>query len=199
MGWKQLSTGDLCRKHIQEQTEIGKEIDFAIKSGKLVSDELITQMVVSWFKQQDHSAPVIFDGFPRTVAQAQALESLIEQSNASLKLHVVVLDLNDEIIIKRLGNRFICQNKSCQAVYSLADKALSPKNYMVCDECEAPIDRRKDDEPEAVKERLKIYHAHMSALLKFYDQTGKEIYRIPVDKSLDQVFNMFKGVAQGFA
>ena len=77
-GWKQLSTGYLCRKHINEQTEIGKEIDFSIKSGKLVSDRLIVTLVEQWLADpSQHESPIILDGFPRNIAQAEALHEII--------------------------------------------------------------------------------------------------------------------------
>src|SRR5438105_2140053 len=80
LGWVQLSTGNLCRKHIAKQTEIGKEIDFAIKSGKLVSDDLITNMVLEWFQKDfDDSHTVILDGYPRTIMQAQAFTKLFDK------------------------------------------------------------------------------------------------------------------------
>ena len=80
LGWQQISTGDLCRRHIAKQTEIGKSIDFAIKSGKLVSDGLISQMVFDWFRQENiESDVVILDGYPRTVNQAKDFDELADQ------------------------------------------------------------------------------------------------------------------------
>ena len=196
LGWKQLSTGDLCRKHIQEATLLGKEIDFAIKSGKLVSDSLITEMVIDWLKNQHNGTPVIFDGFPRTLAQAESLEQIIRKTLPSLKLHVVCFDLDDGVIINRLINRFICTNKNCQAVYSILNKDLSPKLTMTCDECGSHLGRRKDDELEAIKERLKIYHEHKQSLLDFYNVHGRKIFKVAVNTSLPQVFDAFQHVVQ---
>ena len=80
LGWVQISTGNLCRKHIADKTKIGQEIDFAIKSGKLVSDNLITDMIIDWFKHVgDQVRTVVLDSYPRTVAQAQALTSFLRR------------------------------------------------------------------------------------------------------------------------
>ncbi|MDZ4153972.1 adenylate kinase family protein, partial [Methylicorpusculum sp.] len=97
LNWKQLSTGNLCRQHIAEQTEIGKHIDFAIKSGKLVSDSLIVAMVHDWFSRYlaEHNT-VILDGFPRTVPQAQELSALLEQSFSAAQLQIIQLAVSDE-------------------------------------------------------------------------------------------------------
>lgn len=195
-GWKQLSTGNLCRKHIARQTKIGKEIDFAIKSGKLVSDSLITGMVIDWFMQMgDQDGITILDGFPRTRAQAESFNELLEKQLDHLKLHVIRFGIRDESIIARLCGRYICQNKECQAVYSLLPgSALAPQCENVCDKCGMVIGRRKDDEENAVRERLEIYHRHEKQLLDFYRQIERHIHEIDADKSLHQVFEDFKSV-----
>lgn len=194
LGWKQLSTGNLCRKHIAWQTKIGKEIDFAIKSGKLVSDSLITHMVIDWFAQMgDQEGVTILDGYPRTRTQAESFNELLEKRLDYLKLHVIRFDISDKSIMARLCGRYVCQNKDCQAVYSLLPgSSLAPKYKNICDKCDMAIGRRKDDEEDAVRERLNIYHRHEEQLLDFYRQIGRSIHEIDADKSLNQVFEDFK-------
>ena len=194
LNWVQLSTGNLCREHIARQTEIGKQIDFAIKSGKLVSDGLIVDMVKNWLEQSfTEKESVIFDGFPRTVPQADALEGLLSRSFNSSRLQVIHLLLSDDIIVDRLTNRYICQNDLCQAVYSLASgSTLSPKEHMVCDLCKSVLIRRSDDTEVSIRERLKTYHQHESNLLDFYRSKGKSILELNVAKPLDQVFEDFR-------
>jgi len=120
LGWKQLSTGNLCRMHVNEQTEIGKQIAFSIQSGKLIPDELITAMVVEQFNQMaKDSSAVILDGYPRTLAQADALDDALKNQFNTWNLHVIRLVIADDIIIDRLNRRLVCQNQECQAVYSL--------------------------------------------------------------------------------
>lgn len=193
-GWVQLSTGNLCRKHIAEQTEIGKQIDFAIKSGKLVSDNLVTSAVEAWFEENvGKASAVILDGYPRTVAQAKALHELVQTGKHPLKLTVVKLSIPDEQILVRLCNRYVCINVNCQTVYSLASgSVLIPKVENVCDKCGGSLTRRKDDEVEAVRERLKIYHKHEKDLIDFYEKTNLPIAEFNVERSLEMIFDDFK-------
>lgn len=194
LGWKQLSTGNLCRKHIAEQTEIGKQIDFAIKSGKLVSDSLVTGAVEEWLENSIEGAvAVILDGFPRTVAQAKSLQELLTKKKDSLRLKVIRLFVSDDVVIGRLCNRYICANIECQAVYSLGEGSkLHPKKEMTCDLCATTLIRRKDDNEESVKERLKIYHKHEQDLLNFYNDIQQQIAEFNVEKPLHELFEDFK-------
>jgi adenylate kinase len=194
LGWLQLSTGNLCRKHIAEQTEIGKQIDFAIKSGKLVSDSLVTSAVESWFSENiGATSGIILDGYPRTLAQAQALHQLVAQGRYPLRVTVVRFSLADEKILARLCNRYVCVNVDCQSVYSLAQSSgMMPKNNMTCDNCGQKLIRRKDDEEIAVIERLKIYHKHEQELLDFYQNIQQPITEFNVERSLDNIFEDFK-------
>lgn len=196
LDWKQLSTGNLCRKHIAEQTEIGKQIDFAIKSGKLVSDSLVTGAVQEWLESSiDGARAVILDGFPRTVAQAKSLHEFLLQKQDSLRLKVVRLFVSDEVVVARLCNRYICANIECQAVYSIGEGSkLLPKAEMICDHCGQSLVRRKDDNEDSVKERLKIYHKHEQDLLNFYLDTKQAIAEFNVEKPLQELFEDFKKV-----
>jgi len=194
-GWKQLSTGDLLRRHISEGTPIGKQIDFAIKSGKLVSDELITQIVYEWLKElPDDGKAVILDGFPRTVVQAGDFARIMRDEFPNEGIKVVYFEIPDAEVVARLSSRYTCQNRDCQAIYSIRPgSTCAPQQDMVCDLCGSPLGRRKDDSEEAVKERLKIYHSHEGPLLAFYHQAKD----IPVlvcnaDQSIDRVFEEFK-------
>ena len=194
LGWTQLSTGNLCRKHIDRQSEIGKQIDFAIKSGKLISDELITNMVEEWFS---HSLvgvnSVILDGYPRTVAQAKAFSDVLNEKLSHLTLKVVRFFISDEAVVKRLSSRYVCQNKDCQAVYSLIpESSLAPQKVMVCDVCSSPLGKRADDEPDSVRERLSVYHRHEQDLINFYLAHNYPVIEFNVEKSLQNVFEEFK-------
>lgn len=196
LGWKQLSTGNLCRKHIAEQTEIGKQIDFAIKSGKLVSDSLVTGAVEEWLETNvGNVEAVILDGFPRTVAQAKSLDELLKKKEDSLRLRVFRLAVSDDTVIARLCNRYICANVECQAVYSLGEGSkLLPKVEMICDQCGQSLVRRKDDNEESVKERLKIYHKHEQDLLNFYTDMQYHIAELNVERPLHDLFEDFKKI-----
>jgi len=194
-GWKQLSTGNLCRKHIAQQTEIGKQIDFVLKSGKLVSDDIIVNMVNQWLAEQlDLGETVILDGYPRNVAQAEALQRFLGQkAYKSAPFHVIEFAIPDSVVVDRLCRRAICENRDCQTVYSLIEGSrLRPKKEMVCDECSSSLDVRPDDTPQAVKERLKVYHEHAQALLSFYRERGLKVLEVDASKPLNDVFDSFK-------
>ena len=194
LGWGQLSTGNLCRKHISEQTSIGKEIDFAIKSGKLIPDSLMTSMVVEWLSSQNKNLePVILDGFPRTLAQAQALHDVL---NSDLKLdtmlNVIKLKVEDQTVVSRLSSRLICQNNDCQMVYSAGiNSSLVSIKRDLCDSCTSPLVRRADDNEDAVKNRLVIYHKHAQDLVVFYKSVGMFAGDLVVEQPLENVFGQF--------
>ncbi len=191
LGWTQFSTGNLCRQHIAEQTEIGKQIDLIIKSGKLINDELIIEMVDSWLRDLfERPASVILDGFPRTVAQAQALDKLLaSESFSSVNVSVIKFDVPDEYIVERLVNRFTCQNNKCQAVFSLNQASgLQPKIEMTCDECSSPLMRRQDDEESAIRERLRIYYDHERTIVSYYKEAERPLYHIEGTRQIEQVY-----------
>ena len=113
LGWKQISAGSLCRREIRCGSELGKQIDFTIKSGKLVPDGLIARMVEGVLQEQmiTTARPIILDGFPRTVAQAQELDAVLSKETfAEASLVIVRLCISDDIILKRLLSRLICSN-----------------------------------------------------------------------------------------
>lgn len=190
--WMQFSTGNICREHIAQNTELGKQIDFVIKSGKLISDSLIIRMVADWLLSNSKKLKaVIFDGFPRTLTQAKALQELLSQAPFNLiRLNVIKMDISDESIIRRLATRLVCQNSKCQAVYSLDNNsALNPKHEMLCNECSAALIRRPDDEIKSITERLLVYHKHEQDLINFYTNIGQKVTNLNVEQPLEQVYH----------
>lgn len=188
LGWQQLSTGNLFREHIALGTELGKEVDFAIKSGKLISDSLVVDMVDVWLGRSMKSQTVIFDGFPRTVPQAGSLQKLLE-SRGDISLHLVRLTIPDEDLMYRLLARSICQNNECQMVYSLRKgSGHSPSQLNTCDECNSPLMRRSDDDETSIKERLKIYHEHEQGLRLFYEASGYPVTSIEAHVPIEEVY-----------
>lgn len=189
LNYRQFSTGNVCRQHIAQQTDIGKEIDFIIKSGKLISDSLIMNMVRDWImSQQAYDDSIILDGIPRTLAQAQALHELVMSSDEPYEMHLIKMQIDDEVIIRRLTGRVLCSEKSCQAVYSLNDAALSPKVENTCDDCSSALIKRSDDEERAIRQRLVEYYAHENELIEYYTSVGLPIAQIAVEKPVDDVY-----------
>jgi adenylate kinase len=194
LGWASLSTGNLCREHIGKKTEIGKEIDLIIKSGKLVSDELITSLVDEWLANTiDKSEGIILDGYPRTEQQVVLFFDLLRLRYPRVQVQVVKFDISDEIVINRLSNRLICQNKNCQAVYSMISLGgFTPGRDHVCDICSSQLARRLDDKPEVIRDRLIIYHQH--DLSRVFEKMGQSIQVIDGDRSFSEVLSCFMHV-----
>lgn len=200
-GFKQVSTGDLCRQEIAKSSEIGKKIDFLIKSGRLIPDDLVTQMVFDWFRGlPDDAVPIILDGYPRTVGQAERFHHILKERSLPFRVLVVELVLDDEEVVKRLHSRFICQNKECQAIYS-ADPAslMMPKKEGICDRCGGRVDRRKDDVPEVIRERLQVYHQHAQALFDFYKKVGYRVLAIDAQQPLKDMLRQLEEKIDGLA
>lgn len=194
-GWVQLSTGNLCRMHIANQTELGKQIDFLIKSGKLVADSYIDSMVAQWLDEVlalDVSAFVL-DGYPRTIAQAESFEYLVQkkQEQEPLSVEIVRFSATDECVLERILGRIVCQNKECQSVYSSGPLGIVPKAVAVCDKCESPLGSRSDDNKNTAIERLRAYREHEDKLLSFYHSRGYQVSECYVDKPLEAVFEDF--------
>lgn len=194
LGWKKLSTGDLCRQHVHENTEIGRRIDLILKSGKLVEDALIEEMVEQWLAEViNHNSPIIFDGYPRTLEQAKGLNTIFLKKFSFLKFSVVKFALNDKHVMDRLLNRYICKNNSCQAIYSLVvGSALKPKEAMKCDNCAGMLMQRNDDNALVVPERLSIYREYERSALDYYKQQGHLIAELDAANPLPIVFDNFK-------
>jgi adenylate kinase len=193
-GWAQLSTGNLCRKHIIEETEIGKQIDFTIKSGKLISDDLITQLVDEWLGQMvQEGRTVILDGFPRNALQVNNLFALLKEKYASLKVKVVRFLISDETAVHRICSRYVCQNKHCQAVYSAnAASGLTSKEDMKCDGCGNLLGRRDDDAVETVINRLKVYRDFEEDMLATLNKVQGNMIDVHVERPLHEIFDTFK-------
>lgn len=191
LGFNQISTGNLCRHHIANSTDIGSQIDAIIKSGQLISDELITNMVLDWLGQQtDKYAPIILDGYPRTVNQAIALKSFVKENNFNLS--VVRLSVADEFLIQRVVSRIVCSNTSCQRVYSNAGGSEhGPKILLTCDDCSSILIKRKDDTLEAIVKRLQVYREHETGLINYFAMHQFSIIEIAADRSLDDVYRNF--------
>ena len=196
LGWAQLSTGDLCRQHIAEKTEIGKQIDFIIKSGKLIPDSLMIDMVEAWLLEKFKNIDVlILDGFPRTVVQAVALDNLLSKEIFShVELHIVQMIIDDAEVMRRLLGRMVCPNRGCGVIYSQEIDELKPRRNGFCDNCcDTRLVVRLDDTIESIKHRLDIYHKHAYALLDYYRNHNQSMIKtLEVHKSLREVFVDFE-------
>ncbi|TKJ17536.1 adenylate kinase [Candidatus Woesearchaeota archaeon B3_Woes] len=157
-----ISTGDIFRENIKNNTNLGQEAKKYMDQGKLVPDEVTINMVKDRLSKDDVKKGYILDGFPRTTPQAEALSEFS-------KIDVVINFTADEsVIIQRVGGRIIC--KKCSAIFNINN--IPPKVENVCDKCGGELYQRDDDKPEAVKKRLKIYEEQTAPLIKYYKEKG---------------------------
>ena len=164
-----ISTGDMLREEIKKETPLGLEVKELMEEGKLVSDEIVTELLRNKLKSKDCENGAIFDGYPRNVAQAQTLTNILAELGKKIDI-AIELDVDDEIIVERIVNRVSCPNKNCGAIYNT--KFNPPKVENICDECGAELISRTDDNRETVKNRLNIYHEQSSAIIEYYKNEG---------------------------
>ena len=166
----QISTGDIFRKNIKEQTPLGIEANKYISKGNLVPDEITVPMVADRLNMDDTKNGVILDGFPRTIEQAKKLDEILAEKGLKVDL-VVNLTTPREEIITRILNRRVCSNQACKATYNLT---MSPSKVEgVCDKCGASLIQREDDSnEEAIRNRLNIYDVQTSPLVEYYESKG---------------------------
>ena len=159
-----ISTGDIFREIAREDSEVGEYIRETLKNGDLVKDEITYQLIKDRLAKDDCNNGFILDGFPRTIPQAEALDTM------GVKIDKVIdIEVPDERIIGRMSGRRVCG--SCGASYHLEYKV--PKTEGVCDLCAGALVQRKDDHPDTVKARLEVYHSETEPLKEYYSKQGK--------------------------
>ncbi len=166
LGMKHISTGDLFREAMKNQTPLGVQAKAYVDAGKLVPDEIVIGMVEEVLNELNDQS-FIFDGFPRTVPQAEALESLMLKVGMKIG-RAIFLEVPRESLMRRLTGRRVCS--SCSAVYHVDSKP--PAKDGVCDACGGPVVQRKDDQAEVIGTRLEAYDKSTSPLKEFYTQKG---------------------------
>jgi adenylate kinase len=168
-GVVQIAAGDLFRENIKAGTPLGKQVETILKEGKLVSDDITISMIADRLDKPDCKNGFILDGFPRNVAQAEALEKMLQKKNVKLD-GVVQMAVNDEQLIDRISGRFTCS--VCGEGYH--DKFKKPAQDDVCDKCGAKgkFIRRADDNAATVRTRLETYHTQTAPILPFYKGRG---------------------------
>lgn len=162
-GIPHISTGEIFREAIASGSEMGLLAKKFIDKGNLVPDDVTNAIVKERLKKADCSEGFLFDGYPRTIAQAEAFDEMLKEFN--IKLDVVInIDVEDDIIISRIINRRTCP--SCGRGYNIV--SLKPKKEGVCDECGTALYQRKDDNEETIKSRLEVYNRQTRPLIDYY-------------------------------
>lgn len=185
-----ISTGDIFRANMKEETELGKQAKSFMDKGELVPDNITIAMLLERIHKEDCKNGYILDGFPRTIPQAEALKEALAKKDEKIDLALDV-EATDELIIKRMAGRRTCP--SCGAIYHIV--TLQPKVEGKCDRCGADLIQRKDDNEETVKNRLKIYHEITEPLISYYKGEGI-LEEIDGAEDLDKVFEKVKAIIQ---
>ena len=159
-----VSTGNMIREALKNGTEMGLRAKSYMEEGKLVPDEVVIGIIKDRLQQDDCKSGFILDGFPRTIPQAEALDKM-----GIVIDKVIDIEVPDEKIVERMSGRRVCE--SCGASYHLLYK--KPEKEGVCGKCGGALVQRKDDHPDTVKERLKVYHEQTEPLKAYYEKQGK--------------------------
>jgi adenylate kinase len=163
----QISTGDILRKAVAEQSDLGKRASEYVRLGELVPDQLIIDLVAERLKEKDCEKGFVLDGFPRTIAQAQSLEAILEKMGLALNC-VLSVQVPHNLIVERLSGRRTC--KGCGALYHVVFDP--PKAAGTCNRCGGELFQRDDDLVETISNRLKIYDNQTAPLVSYYRERG---------------------------
>jgi len=166
LGCAHVSTGDIFRKNLKEETPLGLLARSYMDKGALVPDEVVLKMVSGRLLEPDMEAGFLLDGFPRTIAQAEFLESFLAERGQALDA-VILFDIGDEALVRRLSNRRTC--RSCGAIFNLL--TLDGDGHS-CPACSGELYQRDDDEESVIRNRLKVFHDQTQPLIDWYGKKG---------------------------
>jgi len=186
-----LSTGDMFREAVSRGTDLGKLVKPIMERGELVPDSLVMQMIEERLSRPDCAKGFLFDGFPRTVPQAEALDRILEKTGYG-KPFVVNLDVSEDKLMRRLTGRLTCSVGG--EIYNVFD--APPKTHGICDHDGGKLTQRADDRPEVVKQRLQAYEHATKPLTDYYRQQGV-LYPVDASASVDEVSHALGKVLDG--
>jgi adenylate kinase len=181
--WPQLSTGDMLRGAITQGTKLGLEAKSFMDKGSLVPDTVVIGLIAERIGAQDCKAGFILDGFPRTIPQAEALDTMLKKVGRDVN-QVILFEIEDQELVSRLSGRRTCSK--CGAMYHI--QTLKPKKEGVCDVCGSALIQRDDDKPEVIQKRLRVYHEQTAPVAGYY-QTQHKLARLNAAQGFDEVAN----------
>ena len=181
LGIPQISSGDIFRENLKDRTELGEQANKYIKIGDLVPDDLTIAMISERLSRADCASGAILDGFPRTPAQAEALDEFLEKNNSQIK-KVPYIRVSEDELISRLTGRMTCRSKG----HIFHKKFNPPKEPGICDFDGSELYQREDDKPDTVKRRITVYEEQTQPLVAYYSQRGLLI-EIDGNQSIDLV------------
>ena len=191
-GMRQLSTGDMLRAAVKAATPVGLQAKSVMERGELVSDEIVSALIGEELDAMGPTVGAIFDGYPRTAAQAESLDQLLTERNRHLD-RVIELEVDEDALVERICGRFTCAN--CGKGYH--DKFAQPKLPGICDKCgSTEFKRRPDDNEETVRTRMGEYRAKTAPILPIYEQRGI-VSRVNGMAEIDQVTAAIERIMAG--
>lgn len=185
-GITHISTGDIFRRNIKNETELGKKVKSYLDKGQLVPDELTIDLVWDRLSKDDCKKGFLLDGFPRTINQAEALQKGLEERGLKLD-KVINIDVDKNILVKRLSGRRVCKN--CGETYHIDNKPTLKDG--VCDKCSGEVIQRADDNEKTVLDRIEVYEKQTFPLIDFYKNLGL-ILTVDGTLSIEDVFSQIK-------
>ena len=186
-----ISTGDMLRQAIADQSEVGILAQGYMDKGELVPDSVIHDIIVERLGKDDIKRGFLFDGYPRTVAQAQDLSKILDKLNMKIDC-VINLQVDDEVVVKRITGRRIC-NK-CGSIFNIYYNPSKVEN--ICDNCQEQLVIRKDDNLESLKIRLTEFHSNTSPVIEYY-QSQNLVRNINADQDREEEFKDIQKVLEG--
>lgn len=177
-----ISTGDIFRANIKNETELGIKAKAYIDKGQLVPDELVIDLIINRVKESDCKNGYILDGFPRTIPQAEEFDKALEENDEEINC-VIDIEVPDEDIIRRMSGRRTCLE--CGATYHIEYNPTKIED--ICDCCGKKIVLRDDDKPQTVKKRLAVYHEQTQPLRDYYE-AGNKILKVDGTRSINDIF-----------
>lgn len=187
-----ISTGDILRENISNNTPLGVKAKSYMAKGELVPDELLITIIRDRLSKPDCSKGFLLDGYPRTVPQADALQMILTESNKKLDV-VLNIDVDDEELIKRLSGRRVCA--SCGMSYHMIFNP--PKEDEICDKCKGKLYQREDDKPEAIRNRLMVYKKQTQPLIEYYTRKGL-LRTVDGGKDIPEIFEDIKKILEKY-
>ena len=178
----QISTGDIFRANIRDNTELGQRAKSYMDKGLLVPDQVTCDLVVDRIVRDDCKNGYILDGFPRTIPQAQALTAALEEQGAKID-YAIDVEVPDRNIVERMSGRRACPK--CGATYHIHFR--KPFEEGICDECKSSLIMREDDHPDTVQKRLDVYHSQTQPLIRYYREQGV-LHTIDGTQQMSKVF-----------
>lgn len=193
LGLPHVASGDLFRENLRNETELGLLAKQYMDRGELVPDDVTIAMVRERLERPDCAKGVILDGFPRTTAQAEALDRMLAEMGRKLDA-VISFEVDEEEVVRRLSGRRIC--RQCQTPYHI--EFDPPKRDGVCDRCGGELYQRDDDKPETVRNRLRVYLEQTAPLVEYYRKAGL-LHTVDAMGDIDTVTQRLKAVIHGLS